>query len=181
MQSWIIPACRCNQSNPSTFWKSLHTFLQRKTESVFKMFISPLETDSKCIHSAVANLCINKKPQLLTMRLPIANSCTRWRCNFKKAFTGWGTGGFFRKPPRLSLLLVKTFRINLILAKSHSLDSSLNICLHTFWLEIFQNWFIWKKTYESLKRNVFTRDTVPFSSSIWLSAIFRKSFIKKIN
>jgi hypothetical protein len=52
------------------------------------MSIVPLETDSKFVHSAVANSCMCKRPPIelcapLAIRFRIANSCTRWRSNFK--------------------------------------------------------------------------------------------------
>ncbi len=83
MQSWELQthAGKAGQCSPESFQPAavtspsqahseniakclLHAFLQ-----LFKFFTAQLETDSKFFHSTVANFCINKKPQLLTMRL----------------------------------------------------------------------------------------------------------------
>ncbi len=55
---WSQQRCKHHLAKPNIVECSLRLFLQRKTQSVFKMFIAPLETDSKFIHSAVANSCL---------------------------------------------------------------------------------------------------------------------------
>jgi hypothetical protein len=68
-------------------------------DNIFKVFIAPLETDSKFIRSAVASFCINKKPQLLTMPTAVRDGAVTL-----KGFYMMGDRPIFpQKPPRPSL------------------------------------------------------------------------------
>ncbi len=61
---------------------------------------------------------------------PLANSCTRWRCNFKRLSQHGRQADFFKISAPHSVMT--TYRMNLILAGSISLDSTFNINNRTF-------------------------------------------------
>jgi hypothetical protein len=85
------------------------------------MFIAPLETNSKFVHSDVANSCmyivhvVNKRPLTelcapLAICFQIANSCSKWRCNFKGLSQHGGRADFSKNPAPHSLMT--TYRMN---------------------------------------------------------------------
>jgi hypothetical protein len=102
----------------------LHPFLQRKNTVCFYRLQIYSQRRRQQLY------VVNKRPQielcaLLTIRIPIANSLTRWCCNFKGLSQNGGRADFIRNP-RASLFN-ETFRMSIILAGSISLDRTFNI------------------------------------------------------
>ena len=129
-------ACWCQRQTPTVtyFTRSITSIAVTSGQSKLPLFIAPLETDSKFVHSALPTaVCIvNKRRQAelcvaLAICFQIANRWTRWRCSYQGLSQDEGWAYFSESPPLL--YVIKTFRMNILSARSISLDNTFK--LHT--------------------------------------------------